>query len=216
MEIEILAPDIEQFSEVFGERRIRQVIASSMNEAMTRAKTPIVKAVTEEWNVKPTAVRKSILIRRALPKDLLGVIVATARKAPYIDFRGTRQTGVHRGNKPSAKGGVTVYVRRNKPQRIRHAFIQTMPSGHKGVFLRYGEKRIMSKGRYAPRGGRTVIKRQPIKELYGPAVSELIDNPEVIREIIAFFDKQFPGILEAKMFNAMEKEVRALQVLRPQ
>jgi hypothetical protein len=77
---------------------------------------------------------------------------------PLINY-GAKQT----------KKGVTVRVK-NGRTTLRHAFIATMPNGHKGVFERVGSghKRVTKKGR-------SYMSGLPIKELYGPSIP---DSPE--------------------------------------
>jgi hypothetical protein len=84
-------------------------------------------------------------------------LVAKGKPLPLIAF-GARQT----------RAGVSVEVTKGKRSIINAAFIATMQSGHKGVFMRRGPKRIASKGRYAGK------MRQPIYELFTATISSAL------------------------------------------
>lgn len=81
-------------------------------------------------------------------------LIGKAKPIPLIAFN-ARQTG----------RGVSVEVTKGRRLVVAHAFIATMASGHKGVFLRRGNKQIMQRGRYAGK------KRQPIYEAFSASVA---------------------------------------------
>lgn len=83
---------------------------------------------------------KAKVVRKAMSKSRVStsvvnrmqwVISLDGRPVPLIEYK-ARQT----------KKGVTVQVNQGKRTRIDHAFITTMKSGKKGVFVRRGKARL--------------------------------------------------------------------------
>jgi hypothetical protein len=89
------------------------------------------------YNIKASAIKRSFTIERATPSRLAVTLRATGRPITLINY-GAQQT----------KKGVTVRVKNGRKTR-RHAFIATMPNGHKGVFERIGKghKKVTKDGR---------------------------------------------------------------------
>ncbi len=80
--------------------------------------------------------------------------------------------------------GVKTEVIRGKSETLRHAFIATMPSGHKGVFQRTGQKKIATRGRYKGR------MRETIKELYGPSLPKVFGNSILVEKLQKFIGEK--------------------------
>jgi len=86
-------------------------------------------------------------------------VKAKGIRIPLIDFKA-------RGPEPSrGKGRGVSYAIAHGRNRDAHAFIATMPQGHRGVFKRTG--RFGS--RPSKRGGKPVL-RESIGELFGPSL----------------------------------------------
>lgn len=112
----------------------------AINDTARRAHTESVREVAKRMGVVQKRVRKDLTLSRATRARLVAVITAKGRPLPLIGFR-ARQ--LRRGVKARAWGQQRLYP---------HTFIATMPSGHRGVFVRVGRGRL------------------PIRELWGPAV----------------------------------------------
>ena len=83
---------------------------------------------------------------------------------PLIGFGSPRQT----------RRGVSVTVRKGRREKIPHAFIQTMRSGHRGVFMRYSTKKMKRKDKAA------------IRQLRGPTVTGVFGGaPGVARRVMS-------------------------------
>jgi hypothetical protein len=110
-------------------------------------------------------------------------LVAKAKPIPLMSF-GARQT----------KTGVSVEVTKGKRSIIRHAFLATMQSGHKGVFMREGPRRIASKGKYRGK------LRQPILERFTAPVSSVVKQsaPEVLKRGETVFRDTFNRLTKGR------------------
>lgn len=88
------------------------------------------------------------------------------------------------------KTGVTVRVK-NGRKTLKHAFIATMPNGHRGVFERTGagHKRVTKKGRSYTSG-------LSIRELYGPSIPDALSNDVVQKAMARLVADKYPAILD--------------------
>lgn len=132
------------------------------------------------YGLKASVIKDAIRIRRASQGNLKAVVVASGRPIPLINFS-ARETGK----------GVTVNVQQGR-KLIAGAFIATMPSGHRGVFVR--EKG--SKHRKVNKGGKVSWHQLPIRELFGPSVPDGLANKAVQEALQQLIGERFPAILE--------------------
>jgi hypothetical protein len=162
-----------------------KVLERSINRTLTGIRTAASKEIRKEVTVKAKYVKRSMRTHKASARKgrLAGAIESTGRQVPLIGYQ-ARQT----------KRGVSVRVdRKGGRHLVPHAFIATMPSGHRGVFQRatrhpgargYGS---VPEGR-DKRGDRQFAAmprkyRLPIKELYGPAVPSIFKRGGVMRRL---------------------------------
>lgn len=105
---------------------------------------------SQRLNIKASVLNRQVqLVGR---RDDQITVRATGAPVPIQGLSGTRGT---------KKRGVSYRVRANQPlQRLRHAFVARMASGHVGVFVREGQPRTMQSGSYKGK------RRQPIREVY--------------------------------------------------
>lgn len=145
----------------------RKAGASALNKVAAKARTEAVRAITDRYNVKASDVRKMVEIQSATANKLEALIVVRhTKRMPYIKFPAKQ-----------LQSGTVVRVRSDRSTIVRHAFIQTMQSGHKGVFIRKGEKRRMT------RGASVGKMRQPIVEMAGPRISTMYKTSGAIDRV---------------------------------
>lgn len=128
-------------------QRLRgSAVRRALKRSLGTVRTEAVRLVRGEVaSLRAKTVRDQMTIELAA-SGTEGDVVIRARPVPLIEY-GARPT----------KLGVTVQVKRGR-RLVRHAFIATMKTGHRGVFRRVGRRRL------------------PIKELYGPAVIDIVKN----------------------------------------
>lgn len=156
-----------------------RAVVRALNKTAAQARTGAVRAVRASgYNIKASAIRRSFRIERATPSRLAVTLRATGAPVPLINY-GAVQT----------KKGVNVRVK-NGSDTFRHAFIATMPNGHKGVFERKGteHKRVT-------KGGRSYESGLPIRELYGPSIPDALTNDAVQKALAQTIASKYPAIL---------------------
>ena len=129
--------------------KLPQVMSRAINKTSKSAKTQIVKELRKDINSTAKGINKAIRSTRATTSTWQSIINILDRRIPLISFKA----------KPTKKG-TTYKVRVSGGRELAEsAFIQTMKSGHKGVCKR-------------KRG----VKRNPIRELFGPAPGKAFEG----------------------------------------
>lgn len=134
------------------------------------------------YNIAAKSVKDHIELKRARPGELRATVRASGRPMPLIAF-GARQT----------RAGVSVKVKEGR-KLIKGAFIATMPTGHKGVFNRVGNRH-----KRVRRDGRVTWSGLPIKEMYGPSVPAAFRNRVVQDALQRVARARFPAIFEHEL-----------------
>lgn len=159
---------------------IDKATASALNKVAAQARTEGKRAIAETYTIKRSEVKPRL--KRARRNSLRAELSVYSKKLglSLTKFKATK-----------LKRGVKVSVKRGAPKLLSGAFKATMKSGHQGVFYREGQKRIMTKGRYA--GKR--YKRQPIVERFGPNVPTLFASQNVNKRMNRKIEDKLPKIL---------------------
>lgn len=135
------------------------------------------KRVRARKRIRVAAIRQALKLNRASGtriEDLEWSVVVTGKPIRLVDYP-------HRQNKK----GVSVAVNKGKRSVVKGAFIATMKSGHKGVFVRRGNRRL------------------PIDERFGSrvidAVSHKGETDAILRRGRLSFDATFLRVLPMEM-----------------
>lgn len=141
------------------------------------------RGIRESKGIQATQIDRALATIPPRGDQFVWKLVAKAKPLPLIAF-GARQT----------TRGVSVEVTKGKRMIIAHAFIATMQSGHRGVFMRQGNKQIMRRGRYKGKA------RQPIKERFTASVASALAGvaPRVLERGESVFRSTFSRMLRAR------------------
>lgn len=105
-------------------RQFNTGISRALNRTATMGRTDVTREVRERYTIRARDVRASINIVRARPVQMTAKVISKGKPLPLIGMD-PRQT----------KRGVSVNILGQRVV-INRAFIQTMRSGHRGVFAR--------------------------------------------------------------------------------
>ncbi|AIO24413.1 phage tail protein [Burkholderia cepacia] len=161
----------------------QKAVVRALNKTATQARTAAaVEVRAAGYNIKSSAIKNSFSIQRATRSNLVVVLKATGRPVALINY-GARQ----------GKNGVSVQVKAGRTV-LRHAFIATMPNGHRGVFERTGKqhKKVVRNGKVRRSG-------LPIKELFGPSIPQSLANESVQKALMKKIREKFPQILRHEL-----------------
>lgn len=147
-------------------RKIPQIMSAGINRAATITKTRLSQKLRENVAVKAAAAKKMITLKRANRKHWRADIRISSRRLPLIRFP-VKQTGKGVSYKIAKSGG---------RKTIESGFIQTMSSGHRGVFTRAGKARKPIVERFGPSLGAAFTFNKMKKWTEAIAAKLLIQN----------------------------------------
>lgn len=128
---------------------LSRAMVRAINRSIGSVRTVIVRAIAGDVGLKQKDVRDALRFQQASLARPSALIAARLKRIPLIDFRAT-------GPDPSrGKGRGVAYKLSGGKNRIGNAFIATMPTGHRGVFVRKAKARL------------------GIRELFGPSLGHV-------------------------------------------
>jgi hypothetical protein len=167
----------------------QKAVVRALNKTAMQARTAASQEVRAAgYNIKASAIKSSFTIQKASRGKLYVMLKSTGRPIALINY----------GARPG-KNGVSVQVKTGRTV-LRHAFVATMPNGHRGVFERTGKghKKVV-------KNGKTIRSGLPIKELFGPSIPQSLANDAVNKAIMAKIKQKFPQILKHELAFAASK-----------
>ena len=172
-------------------------IPRSLNELSDNANVVILREMAKQYGLQQNVLRQYMRqVRATVPGGVQASVEVFGRGLPLILFSPTPSAPTR--GKPRGKG-VTVRIK-GKRIFIPHAFIQRMPNGHVGVFVRgaYGGK--SSKRGLSLTGeslGRFQLSssRLPINELYTTSPPTMAGNRNVVEAANARVETQAPVVI---------------------
>lgn len=121
-------------------------VTRALNRSADSGKTAMTRAIAADTGLAARAVRDQLIVARANAGNQVATITVRGKRIPLIDFKA-------RGLEPTrGKGRGVSYRLPTGRGRAERAFIATMSTGHRGVFMRTGRSRL------------------PIRELFGPSL----------------------------------------------
>jgi hypothetical protein len=178
---EVAIKDFKQFL-LLQKKEASKILSQAINKTLPGVRTDAVQEIYDVLALTKTAIRKYMKIKKySKPTDLKGVFDVTSKPIPLINYQATQ-----------TKKGVSVRVLRGGSKSlIKHAFIATMPSGHKGVFWRESKQR----GQIWPSGQKRIVPtvstlplvkyRLGIRELFGMRATDVLDHGTHMEVVLA-------------------------------
>lgn len=175
-----------EFRSKLSPNEILRGTAQGVNSALTRSIPRINKRIKERYNISQ---RQAVVSPKANSGSLYGGIKINESRLPIIAFK-PKQSG----------SSISVAIHKGKTTMIRHAFVATMASGHKGVF---------SRGRYQKRVGfvpgreKTASGKVRITELMTASPFTMGISPDVRTDVAEFMGNEVTarvhGILTSRV-----------------
>jgi hypothetical protein len=141
------------------------VMSRALNRAGVSGKTAMARAIAASTGIRNKDISKEIVLEKANKTRTVVALQITGRKLPLIAFKAT-------GPEPSRGRGAGVsWTNQGTRKKEAHAFIATMPGGHRGVFVLDKRKPARRGKRDKPHQGQL-----PIRELLGPSLPHVFEN----------------------------------------
>lgn len=165
-------------------KRFPKAAAAGINKAAAGAFTLSVREIQRDVGATAQkSIRKNLRLSKAIGEKPVAQIIASSKKEdriPIYELRPRPRT-VSRGKRPRGPG-----VSWGPQGRlIPGSFVAQMPSGHIGVFKRFGYKRLI-------RGRQDEGKMQPIEERFGPSVAKIFTQKKIKNTVMAYLKTKVP------------------------
>lgn len=141
----------------------RRAFYSALNRTTQMTRTESSRKIRTEYQVKAKDVNKDVIVRRGSVKNLNAELRWRSGNIPLIRFRSSPSKVPERPPRV-----LKASVKRTGLKKIPGAFVAKMGSGHVGIFVRVGKTRL------------------PIRELYGPAIPVMLNQPGVVDHLQEF------------------------------
>jgi hypothetical protein len=140
----------------------------AMNRAVSTAVSETHKFIRTGYSIKLKDLKKVTIIKRATISKPYAEVIVLGKPIGLIKYGGARQN----------KKGVGVTEKKGSRRTIKGAFIATMPTGHKGIFIRKDVPNEKKPG-------------LPIQELYGASASQLFGDERAQEVFINVYEGRF-------------------------
>lgn len=126
--------DLDALRKALSDRVVARALRKAGRDAARDMRSTASKRIRQRKRLKVKEVRAALVVRTAKGRVIDGMEWA-------IDVRG-KPVPLSKYPHRQTKKGVSVTVNRGKRTLIKSAFVATMRSGHKGVFIRRGARRL--------------------------------------------------------------------------
>ena len=157
-----------------------KAMVRALNRTAITVRAEASRRIRERYNLKSRVLKDQIRIRNATKAELHAVVQASGRPIPLVEFDARR-----------GAAGATVRVGRTR-KTVSHAFIATMKSGHRGVFLRVEKGSRKYRSTRVNKSGADL----PVAELFGPSLPQAFTSKQVMSAIVAAARTRFPKAFE--------------------
>jgi len=138
---------------------IDKASVATVNALASQSRTMVNKELKVKYTVKTGDLKKQSRIDKANKNRIIATIISKGKRIALAKFK-SRQV----------KSGTTVSVIKGRSKTLVHAFKQTMPSGHVGVFFR-------------AKAGSGRVPRLPIDELFGPSYPQMMESATIMAKV---------------------------------
>lgn len=172
------------------DKRIKQIMRRVMKRTIDQGWTESSRQLRSEYYLKNEHIKAGI--KKRVDADNTGRLISSDKGMGFAPDG--KSSKAPKWKAVMTKKGVRAYIRKGARVIFNHAFLQTMRSGHTGLFERDTEK----KERRVPvyKNGKFVYNKVlPVKEKKGPSITTLFSLRNRVEKIKAFmadvFTKRF-------------------------
>lgn len=160
-----------------SQERARRALVRTLNKVAITVRAEAARKIRDVgYGLKIGDIKDNIDIRKANVQNATVIIRASGRPIPLIKYAARENAQ-----------GVSVQVLHGR-KTIPHAFIATMPTGHRGVFVR-------KKGTELGKRGKPILQRHLAHELFGPSVPQAMAKQAVGKAMEDQARARFPTVL---------------------
>lgn len=160
--------------------RTQKAMVRALNRGINSGRTVMVLRISKDAGLKSKDVRDALKVTPATMTRPVARLATSMKRIPLVKFGA-------RGPEPSrGRGRGVSYRLQGSRGRIPNAFLATMKSGHRGVFVRVAKGRL------------------PVREAFGPSLGRIFAKyrNEALGVAVEFFDRNFAHELKYRSQRA--------------
>ncbi len=180
----------ENVQKVLSSRLIAEVLKYTIQDVTKGARVAIKDKIQEGYNIKASDLNAAMKVKTTGDPLEQHIQIKDEDKRGITAFKLAGRVAVQ------TKEGTWIEIRKGRAKAFTQAFVSTMRSGHKGVFIR------LRGG--SGRGGRMTRrdvggKNPPIHEIYGPRITSLVKDEVVTKTINDYLKANAQRIFNQKL-----------------
>jgi len=191
-----------EFADKLSPKEIRKTTAFALNTTARRVIALSRKEVKKEYTVNNKYLDRMANLSKPASGTVEGLYAAVSYSYKPVPMIGFKSKDNNKSKSPKKRtGGVTVEIKRGKNQLLKHAFIATMASGHKGIYAvgsYKGKNFVFDKAR-------SQSGKQRITEMRTSSPMTMISNKNIQKRTIAYIESNLPSRLRALLQNKVNK-----------
>lgn len=189
----------KEFADKLSPKEIQKTTAFALNETGKRVGSMINKPIKEEYTTNAKyrkRIAKVTKMAAGQPNRLYTEVSYNYGTIPMVGFKYKDNS---KGKNKTA--GVTVEIKKGKNKILKHAFVATMKSGHKGIFAagKYGAKGFIHERI------KTTNNKQKITELKTASPFTMATNKAIESKTTATITEQLPKRVRALLQIKVDK-----------
>lgn len=158
-----------------ADKYVNQATVRALNKTATTVRAEAARKIGREYNIKIGAAKSQMWITQANRGRVKATITVSGRPIPLVEFD-ARQV----------RGGVSVKVKGTR-KVVRGAFIATMRTGHRGVFVRTSGRRL------------------PIRQLFALSLPVAFSQKQIVDALLSVASDRFAETLRQEIRFAQLK-----------
>ena len=183
--------DIKQLArkvKVFSSESINKATNAAINKTIDNAFTESKKMLTDKYAIKSSDIKRVIKKRKSTLQTLTGMLWSNEARLGFSDVAARLRSAKWLAKVKA--GAVYISVLKGSQKKLRHGFMATMKSGHRGAFERDINKQKKEYTRII-NGKAYKVKQNPIKEIKGASVSGLFGQPRFMSKLNTIIKTKF-------------------------
>jgi len=190
-----------EFANQLSYKEIQKTTAFALNTTARRVIAMAKKDAKKEYTINSKYIGRIADLTKPAKGTVDGLYAAVSysyKTVPMVGFN-FKESKSRTGKRGS--GFIMIEIKKSKNQILKHAFVASMASGHKGIYAAgsyKGSKFIHDKVK-------TSTGKQRVTEMKGPSFSTMAANKNTQAHVTTYVEKNLPSRLRALLQNKVNK-----------
>ena len=195
----------DDFKSQLSQKEIMKTAAYTLNQTANRVVGFELRSVTKLYTAKRKDLKDSIKVSKKASGTQGGLYASLSYTYKGISMYKFKNKGLDTklGFVTYRKKikGVQVEIKKGKTTLLKHAFIKTMPNGHRGIWM-HGS---YTGGKFVPEDVKTSKGKPKISEMKTASPFGMLTSNKMTSELRAYIDKNLPERFRILLQNKVNK-----------